>query len=63
MDDVLDDRLEQEAAATGTSKAALIRSCVAARFAERAPDGDPLTALIGRFGGEPVDHIDDVIYG
>jgi hypothetical protein len=63
MDEVLDDRLEQEAAATGTSKAALIRACVAQHYAEQHTPTDPLDALVGRFEGEPVDDIDDVIYG
>jgi Ribbon-helix-helix protein, copG family len=62
MDDHLDDRLEREAAASGTSKAALIRACVAARYAGHAVDTDPLTALVGRFDGDPVDDIDAVIY-
>lgn len=61
MDEHLDERLEQEAAATGTSKAAIIRSCVAERFSP--PSQDPLDALIGAFDGAPVDDLDEAIYG
>lgn len=66
MDEELDDRLEHDAAATGTSKAALIRACVAQHYADAHARADPLEALIGRFDGEPTDRavsIDDVIYG
>ena len=66
MDEVLDDRLEQEAAAAGTSKAALIRACVAQHYADQHAVEDPLDALIGRFDGEPTADpatIDDVVYG
>lgn len=66
MDEELDDRLEHEAASTGTSKAALIRACVARHYAGEHAADDPLDALVGRFGGEPTGDastLDDVIYG
>lgn len=65
MDEHLDERLEQEAAATGTSKAAIIRSCVAERFSSSSSEasGDPLDALVGAFDGDPVDDLDEAVYG
>jgi Ribbon-helix-helix protein, copG family len=65
MDEQLDDRLEAEAAATGVSKAAIIRECVAARYVGRPAVTDPVDALVGVFDGEPLDDpddIDDIIY-
>jgi hypothetical protein len=63
MDEVLDDRLERESARTGTSKAALIRACVAERYASPSSVTDPIDALIGAFDGAPVDDLDQAIYG
>jgi hypothetical protein len=64
MDDELDDALEAEARQKQTSKAALIRTCVAAHY-RGLPSvaDDPLTALLGVSDDEPVDDIDAVIYG
>ncbi|TMB88486.1 MAG: CopG family transcriptional regulator [Chloroflexi bacterium] len=65
IDEPLDDALELEAQRRGTSKAALIRLAVADRF-PRVPevDEDPWEVLDGMFdGGEPIDDIDQVIYG
>jgi hypothetical protein len=63
MDEQLDDALECEAARSGTSKAALIRECVAAKFShDISPNDDPLSALLGISDDDPVDDIDAVIY-
>jgi hypothetical protein len=60
----IDDTLETEAARRGVSKASLIRDALAKEFqsAEPEPD-DPWMAMLGRFEGEPVDDIDEVVYG
>lgn len=63
MDEALDDQLEREAAATGTSKAAIVRQCVARRYAGERTDVDPLGKLIGAFDGPATDDIDEAIYG
>jgi Ribbon-helix-helix protein, copG family len=64
MDDDLDDALEAAARAQGTSKAALIRECVAMNFRPLPlVEDDPLTALMGSGDGEPADDVDEVIYG
>jgi hypothetical protein len=66
IDETVDDRLEAEAARTGTSKAELIRAAIDARYAERdTPTGDPIDALVGAFDGPPRvgETIDDVVYG
>ena len=63
IDEAVDELLQAEAARTGTSKAAVIRECVAARFNERIPlEDDPLTELVGSVDAEPAD-IDEVVYG
>jgi hypothetical protein len=63
IEEELDDVLQAEAARSGTSKAALIRDCVAARFKSAGSvDDDPLTALVGTVDAEPGD-IDEVVYG
>ena len=67
IDPALDDRLELEAAARGTSKSALVRECVERGLHGVRHDNDlwsmaevlePLFAHV-----EAVDDIDDVIYG
>lgn len=63
MDEALDDQLEREAAESGTSKAAIVRKCVAKRYADDDVEDDPIDALIGTLHGDPVDAIDDVVYG
>lgn len=64
MEDDIDDVLEAEARRSHTSKAALIRACVAAKY-RAAPlvSDDPLTSLLGVSDDEPVDDIDAVVYG
>lgn len=66
IEESLDDVLRVESARTGRSKAALIRACVAERF--KAPreselKDDPLSGLVGSIDAEPVEDIDEVIYG
>jgi hypothetical protein len=61
MDETLDDVLEIEAARQGTSKAALIRESVAARYG-RSARRDPIDALVGSFDGLATESIDDVVY-
>jgi Ribbon-helix-helix protein, copG family len=64
MDDDLENALEAAARAQGTSKAALIRECVAMNFRPLPlVEDDPLTALMGSGDGEPADDVDEVIYG
>ena len=63
IDEAVDEALQAEAARTGTSKAALIRECVAARFNARIPlEDDAMTELVGSVDAEPAD-IDEVVYG
>jgi hypothetical protein len=62
MDEALDDVLETEAAKQGTSKAALIRESVAARYG-RTARRDPIDALVGSFDGPAGESVDDVVYG
>ncbi len=63
IEEAVDDALQAEAARTGTSKAALIRDCVAARFDPRILlEEDPMTELVGSVDAEPGD-IDEVVYG
>ncbi|MGH8898574.1 MAG: CopG family transcriptional regulator [Egibacteraceae bacterium] len=63
MDETLDDALEAEAARQGTSKAALIRSYVAAHLRPLpAPDRDPLAELIGAYDDDS-GSVDAVVYG
>jgi len=64
IDPELDDRLEREAAARGTSKSALVRECVERGLPETSYDNG-LGALPVFDGGEPTDSVrhDDVIYG
>lgn len=63
LDEELDDTLEAEAARTGTSKAALIRESIAARFRGNGRHDDPMQAMLGAFSGAAGDDIDDVVYG
>ena len=62
MEPQLDDWLEREAAARGISKSALVRECLHDRAAASSDNG--LRALIGVAGdAEPVDDIDEFLYG
>jgi hypothetical protein len=63
MEEALDELLEAEAARTGSSKAALIRDCVAHHYRGRRRRDDPINRLVGAFGGDPVEDIDEVVYG
>ena len=63
IDGELDDRLEQEAAARGLSKSALVRECV-----QQGLRGEPFDNGLWRLAGmfadaEPIESIDDVLYG
>jgi hypothetical protein len=60
----LDDTLEAEAAKRGVSKASLIRDAVAKEYVPGRPNtGDPWMDMLGWIEGEPVDDIDEVVYG
>lgn len=64
LDPELDDRLEREAAARGTSKSAVVRECVRIELS-RPTVGNGLLSLAGLGeGGEPDDSVnhDKVIY-
>jgi hypothetical protein len=66
IDPELDDRLEQEAAARGTSKSALVRECVERGLPERPLDNGLLALLeLSRENVdlEPVEDIDEYLYG
>lgn len=62
IEEELDERLGTRAAREGVSKASLIREAVAERYAELAPDEDPLDSLIGSLDVEPA-AVDDIVYG
>lgn len=64
IDDELDAAAEVEAVRRGMSKAALIREALAERLAimDAKPD-DPWEAMRGWLDDEPVDDIDEVLYG
>jgi Ribbon-helix-helix protein, copG family len=64
IDETLDAAVKAEAARRGVSKAALIRSCIAREVGAPAPaPDDPWDAMTGWLDDDPVDDIDDVIYG
>jgi Ribbon-helix-helix protein, copG family len=64
IDESLDAAVAAEAARRGISKAAFIRSCIAREVRPPAPpSADPWADMIGWLDDEPVDDIDDVIYG
>lgn len=66
IDPELDDRLEREAAARGTSKSALVRECVECGLSEEPRDNGllALLELSKDFADvEPVDDIDEYLYG
>jgi hypothetical protein len=65
IDPELDDRLEREATARGVSKSALVRECVESELASKPRNGlrwiGELSALFADV--EPVDDIDEYLYG
>jgi ribbon-helix-helix CopG family protein len=62
IDPELDDRLEREAAARGTSKSALIRVAVERELSEPFDNG--LWRLVGMFPDvEPIQNIEEFLYG
>ena len=64
IDEELDAALERQAAEEGTSKAALIRRYVGERLRPLPPlEHDPLWEIVGMAEGEPVDDIDEYLYG
>ena len=63
IDPELDDRLEQQAAARGLSKSALVRECVERGLAAE-PFDNGLWKLVGMFpDAEPIEDIDTELYG
>jgi hypothetical protein len=65
IEEELDEVLAVEAVQRNTSKAALIRQAVAARYAPAAQSSDGLLRMAGMLDGAPDDSssIDDVVYG
>ena len=64
VDDELYEALAAEAAHLGTSRSAIVRAAVRAflpRYFGRTPD--PIDELIGSVDIDPIDDIDEVIYG
>jgi hypothetical protein len=64
IDETLDAAVTAEAARRGISKAALIRACIArgVGVASAPPEG-PWEAMTGWLHDDPVDGIDEVVYG
>jgi Ribbon-helix-helix protein, copG family len=64
IDEDLDEALERQARDERTSKAALIRRYVRERLKPLPPvSEDPLWQLVGDLDVEPVDDIDEYLYG
>lgn len=63
VDGELDDALAEEAARRGVSKAALMRALLAAGFDRTPAPAGPWDAMTGWLDDDPVDSIDDVVYG
>ena len=64
VDDDLYEALSAEAARRGTSRSAIARDAVRAflpGYFDREPD--PIDELVGSVDADPVDDIDEVIYG
>ena len=60
----LDDALARQARREKTSKGALIRRYVRERLKPLPPiEEDPIWGIVGMSAGEPVDDIDEVVYG
>jgi hypothetical protein len=65
LEEGVDDHLEAEAVRQGTSKAALIRAAVDARYGSGERGADPIDALIGSLDGprrSDRESVDDVVY-
>ena len=64
IDEELDQAAAEEAARRGISKAELIRSCLAekVRLPARA-DQDPWESMVGWLDDDPVEDIDEGVYG
>lgn len=64
IEETLDDAAAAEAARRGISKAALIRACVAKELHGSATAArDAWEAMIGWLDDEPVEDLDEAIYG
>jgi len=64
IEDELDLAAEAEAARRGISKAALIRESLAERLSiHDAASRDPWEAMVGWLDDEPIEDIDEVVYG
>jgi hypothetical protein len=63
LDDALDRAAADEAARRGISKAALIRQTLARELQVDAAAGNPWEEMIGWLDDEPVDDIDEFVYG
>ena len=64
IEEELDAALGRQAAEEGVSKAALIRRYVGERLRPLAPlEEDPLWQLVGSVDAEPIDDIDEFLYG
>lgn len=64
LDESMDDAAAKEAERRGLSKAAIIRECLAAGLQQSGSHAtDAWEAMIGWLDDEPVDDIDEAIYG
>jgi hypothetical protein len=63
LDEALDRAAADEAARRGISKAGLIRQTLARELRVEGTAGDPWEDMIGWLDDEPVDDIDEVVYG
>ena len=64
IEDELDVAAEAEASRRGISKAALIRESLAERLSiHDTASRDPWEAMVGWLDDEPVEDIDEIIYG
>ena len=62
IEEEVDELLGRQARALGCSKAALVRRFVRERLLTSVAD-DPLLGMAGRYQGQSVDHIDELLYG
>lgn len=63
IDAALDDAAVAEAARRGISKAALIRACLRKELQTTVETGDAWEAMIGWLDDDPVEDLDEAIYG
>jgi hypothetical protein len=63
IDEELDRAAAEEAARQGISKAELIRSCLAEKVQPQKASDDPWELIIGWLDDDPVEDIDEAIYG